>query len=93
MSVTKQNQIEHNDCLNLQLKLKEEKEYWEDKLLELKLKNCKTNFIEEKSSQNLKSKLLTSYHLKKIFDGTEGKLYFGQDWDFVSSHFNFKGTV
>ena len=58
MSVTKQNQIEHNDCLNLQLKLKEEKEYWEDKLLELKLKNCKTNFIEEKSSQNLKSKLL-----------------------------------
>ena len=57
MSVTKQNQIEHIDCLNLQLKLKEEKEYWEDKLLELKLKNCKTNFIEEKSSQNLKSKL------------------------------------
>lgn len=57
MSEIKQGQSEHNDTLNLELKLKEEKDYWEDKLLELKLKNCKTNFFEEKSCQNLKSKL------------------------------------
>ncbi len=64
--------------------------------LTLNIKNNELkNYIESLTyvSENLKSKLLTSYHLKKIFDGTEGKLYFGQDWDFVSSHFNFKGTV
>lgn len=48
---------ESNESLNTLLQLKEEKEYWEDKLLELKLKACKNSFLNSKNEKMLESKL------------------------------------
>lgn len=49
--------IKSNESLNTLLQLKEEKEYWEDKLLELKLKSCKNSFLNSKKEKMLESKL------------------------------------
>ena len=46
-----------SDDINTILKLQEEKEYWEDKLLELKLKSIKNNFSTKKQNTNLTSEL------------------------------------